>query len=116
MTEFQKKVYTIVRKIPRGKVTTYAAIARSVGRPRAFRAVGSVLNKNPEIATLPRLKVGVARDDKFWYIPCHRVIRSGGAVGGYARGTQEKIKLLRKEGVGIRNNRVERKFIITSDI
>lgn len=99
MTEFQKKVYTIVRKIPRGKVATYAAIARSAGRPRAFRAVGGALNKNPEIAALPRPKAWVARDDKFCGIPCHRVIRSDGAVGGYARGTKEKIKLLRKEGL-----------------
>ena len=79
-TEVQKKVYRVVKKIPRGKVMTYAAIAKAVGRPRAYRAVGNALNKNIDPA-----------------IPCHRVIRSDGSVGGYRKGTKKKIEMLKKE-------------------
>ena len=78
---FQKKVYDIVKKIPRGRVLTYAEVARRVGSPRAARAVGSILKKN--------------YDPK---IPCHRVIRSDGIAGEYNRGRKKKLELLKKEG------------------
>lgn len=96
MTPFEKKVYRAVKKIPRGKVAAYAYIAQAVGLPGAARAVGNALNKNP-----------------YRRIPCHRVIRTDGRVGGFARGTKEKIKLLRREGVGIRKGRVVPRFILT---
>ena len=82
MTSFQERVYKVVSKIPKGKVLTYAEVAKAVGSPRAFRAVGSALNKNPN----PII------------VPCHRVIRSNGEVGGYRGGTKKKIALLKKEG------------------
>ena len=77
----QKRVYWVVRKIPRGKVMTYKEVAQRAGFPLAWRAVGNILNKNtdPEI-------------------PCHRVIRSDGKVGDYRKGTAKKILLLKKEG------------------
>ena len=78
---FQDKVYETVKKIPRGKVLTYKQVAELAGRPRAFRAVGNVLNKN--------------RDPR---IPCHRVIRSDGKIGGYNQGIKKKALLLYKEG------------------
>lgn len=81
LTKFQEKVYNIVRKIPRGQVLTYKEIARLIGRPLAYRAVGNSLNKNP-----------------FKSVPCHRIIRSDGKVGGYAKGNKMKVKLLKKEG------------------
>lgn len=68
-------------KIPKGRALSYKAVAKLAGRPRAYRAVGNILNKS--------------RDPK---IPCHRVIRSDGGPGGYNRGVKEKIRLLRKEG------------------
>ena len=79
---FREKVYSVVKKIPKGKVLTYKEVAISAGSPRAARAVGNVLNKNydPEI-------------------PCHRVIRSDGKTGGYNRGAEKKIELLKKETV-----------------
>ena len=89
LTRFQEKVYEIVKKIPRGKTLTYKKLARLAGSPRAFRAVGNILNKN--------------RDKK---IPCHRVIRSDGTIGGYNKGVWKKIGLLKKEGVVLRNKRV----------
>jgi O-6-methylguanine DNA methyltransferase len=79
---FQKKILDIVRKIPKGKVLTYKKVARLAGSPRAWRAVGNILNKN--------------KDPK---IPCHRVIRSDGKLGGYNKGKKKKRYLLKKEGV-----------------
>jgi len=79
---FKEKVFEVVKRIPRGEVITYKEVARSVGRPGAARAVGNALNKNKN----PK-------------IPCHRVIRSDGKIGGYNRGQKLKITLLKKEGV-----------------
>jgi len=78
MLTFSEKVRRVVKKIPRGKTLTYKEVARLAGSPGASRAVGNVLSKNydPEV-------------------PCHRVIRSDGAIGGYNRGQEQKIKLLR---------------------
>ena len=80
MTKIQKKVYNIVAKIPRGKTMTYKQMAEKIGHPRAWRAVGNVLNKN--------------KDPK---VPCHRVIRSDGEVGGYQSGSKKKKALLKRE-------------------
>lgn len=79
---FQQKVYEEVKKIPLGEVRTYKEIARAIGRPKAYRAVGNALNKNPDLK----------------HIPCHRVIRSDGTIGGYRYGTRKKARLLKKEG------------------
>lgn len=81
MTEFEKKVYVIVKKIPRGKVLTYKQLAVKLGNPGLARAVGNALNKN--------------RDSE---VPCHRVIRSDGKLGGYRDGIKKKTLLLKKEG------------------
>jgi methylated-DNA-[protein]-cysteine S-methyltransferase len=68
-------------KIPKGKILTYKEVARRAGSSDAFRAVGNILNKNYDSS-----------------IPCHRVVRSDGKTGGYNRGAETKIKLLKKEG------------------
>jgi len=81
MTDFQKDVLRAVCDIPCSQVRTYKQIAKEIGRPGAQRAVGQVLKKNP----LPLL------------IPCHRVIASGGKIGGYSRGIKLKEKLLEFE-------------------
>jgi methylated-DNA-[protein]-cysteine S-methyltransferase len=77
---FENAVYAVVRRIPRGKTYTYKEVAKRAGRPRAYRAVGNILNKNYNPA-----------------IPCHRVVRSDGSAGGYNRGGEEKRHLLEKE-------------------
>jgi len=82
---FQEKVFDIVKKIPKGKVLTYKKVAKLSGKPKAWRAVGNILNKN--------------RNSQ---IPCHRVIRSDGKIGGYNRGAKRKIILLREEGINIK--------------
>ena len=81
MLTFHEKAFAVVRKIPRGKVLTYQEVARRAGRPKAYRAVGNILTTN--------------FDPK---IPCHRVIRADGQLGGYNRGEAEKRKRLKKEG------------------
>lgn len=81
-SDFSKKVYDVVRKIPRGKVMTYAEVAKRAGRPKAVRAVGYWMSKN--------------YDSK---IPCHRVVRSDGKIGNYNRGgSKRKTELLKQEG------------------
>ena len=82
MTLFQEKVFSIVRKIPKGKVMTYKEVAVKAGKPGAARAVGSIMKTNHDLQ-----------------IPCHRVIRSDGKMGGYNRGgITKKLEILKKEG------------------
>lgn len=78
---FKTNVLAVVRSIPAGRVLTYKEVARRAGRPKAFRAVGNILNSNYD------------QD-----VPCHRVVRSDGKIGGYNRGSKQKENLLRKEG------------------
>ncbi len=90
MTEFQESALKLVSKVPRGRVATYKELARALGRPRAWRAVGNALAKNP--------RPGV--------VPCHRVVRSDGRVGGYSLGRERKEKLLGEEGVKVENGKL----------
>ena len=82
---FKERVYKTVKGIKKGKVMTYKEVAYAVGSPRAFRAVGNILNKN-----------------KNKNIPCHRVIKSNGNAGGYNRGRVLKVKILKKEGLKLK--------------
>ena len=93
MTKFQTKVLEALRKIPKGKVVTYADLARYVGSPRAVRAVGTAVGKNPHLLI----------------VPCHRVVRSDGSVGIYAKGSKKKIQLLLKENVRVIGNKIDLK-------
>ena len=80
-TEFQKKVWKEIYKIPKGQTKTYKEIAILVGSPKSFRAVANACGKNPFPIT----------------IPCHRVIRSSGDIGGYGGGIITKKYLLSLE-------------------
>ncbi|MFA6330025.1 MAG: MGMT family protein [Candidatus Micrarchaeia archaeon] len=93
---FSQKVYAAACRIPKGKVSTYAAVARAIGKPGAARAVGNALRNNPHPIV----------------VPCHRVVRSDGRVGGYGgrQDSKEKIKILKKEGVKIKKGKVEKKY------
>ena len=84
-TKFQLKVWNYLKKIPRGKVKTYSEVAKAIGKPLAVRAVANAIGKNP---LAPQ-------------IPCHRVIRSDGSLGGYSGkgGIKTKRLLLKKEGI-----------------
>ncbi len=79
---FANRVRAVVAQIPKGKTMTYKEVAERAGSPRAFRAVGNILNKNFDSN-----------------IPCHRVVRSDGTTGGYNRGAKRKREILQEEGV-----------------
>jgi len=83
---FKEKVYAVVAAIPRGKTLSYKEVARRAGSPHAYRAVGNIMNRNPDMKK----------------VPCHRVVPSSfakdGDPGGYARGRAAKIAILKKEG------------------
>lgn len=83
---FNIKVWLVALKTPAGKTTNYTKIAHHLQRPNAFRAVANALGKNT-IA---------------YFIPCHRVLRSDGDVGGYKWGVERKIKLLESEGASLK--------------
>ena len=87
-TKFQLKVWNYLKKIPKGKVKTYLEIAIAIGKPKAFRAVANAVGKNPYPTK----------------IPCHRVIRSDGSLGGYSGkgGINQKKKLLKSEKVNVK--------------
>jgi methylated-DNA-[protein]-cysteine S-methyltransferase len=86
-TKFQIKVWNYLKKIPKGETRTYLQVAKAIGKPKAHRAVANAVGKNPYP---PK-------------IPCHRVIRSDGSLGGYSAkgGIKTKLKLLRSEKVKI---------------
>lgn len=87
---FNEKVWAVCARVPKGKVTTYAAIARKLGS-EAYRAVGNAMNKNPHA---PR-------------VPCHRVVGSDGSLTGFAAGIEKKKRLLKAEGVAFSNGKVD---------
>ena len=93
---FNKKVWNLTKKIPKGKVTTYKILAEKLNT-KAYRAVGHALRRNPHSPI----------------VPCHRVVKSDGSIGGFngnlnpkSKEVGEKIQMLRKEGVKIKNNQV----------
>ena len=90
MTTFQSDCYEALKKVPKGKVITYAGLARMIGRPKAHRAVGSAMNKNPYAPQ----------------VPCHRVVKSNGDLGGFATDIEVKIKRLQEEGVMVSDNKI----------
>ncbi len=90
MNPFSKKTYSLLCKVPEGKVTTYKELARAAGKPRAARAVGMIMRANPNAP----------------HLPCHRVVRSGGSIGGYAGGVKKKLALLKKEGISVNAGKV----------
>lgn len=84
-TPFQMQVWRALADIPAGRLVSYAALAKIIARPRALRAVGTAVGQNPVS----------------WAIPCHRVTRSDGGIGGYHWGAGVKRALLAREGVSL---------------
>lgn len=86
-------VYSLVKQIPRGKVTSYGELAVAVGHPKAARAIGSIMHVNPYAPV----------------VPCHRVVHKDGRIGGFGdkRGVPRKIELLVAEGVFVKKGKVK---------
>lgn len=94
--EFSEKVYKLLQeKVPKGKVTTYKALAEKLGT-KAYQAIGQAMNKNPYA---PK-------------VPCHRVIANDRTLGGFASGVKNKIKLLQQEGVEIIDGKISEETIL----
>ena len=85
-----KRIYKKLLEVPKGKITTYGELAKAVGLKNGQRAVGKIMNKNP----YPVI------------IPCHRVVKSDGKVGGYAYGEEIKSDMLTREGIVIKNGKI----------
>lgn len=88
---FNDKCYELLKLIPKGKVTTYKAIANALGT-QAYQAVGNAMAHNPTPIV----------------VPCHRVVNSNGRIGQFALGQAKKVELLISEGIEIRNNKVQK--------
>lgn len=92
--KFEERVWKLMEEIPKGRVTTYGLLARKLNT-RAYRAVGNACRRNP---FAPK-------------VPCHRVVRSDGTIGGFGGKTsgktvQRKIQLLRREKIEVKNGRI----------
>lgn len=88
-SDFSENVYSLVKKIPYGRVSTYKDIAAALNT-NAYRAVGNALNKNKDIEI----------------IKCCKVVKSDGSIGGFSRGIKEKIEMLKKEGIEVREGKI----------
>ena len=86
-----KNVYNLLAKIPLGKVSTYGDIAKALGHPGASRAIGRIIANNPNPIV----------------VPCHRVVKSNGEIGGFMYGENMKKEILEKEGIKIENSTVK---------
>ena len=87
---FSLKVYKKLLEVPKGKVTTYGDLAKAVGVKKGQRVIGTIMKKNP----YPVI------------IPCHRVVKSDGKIGGYNYGEKVKLKMLEKEGIKIKDGKI----------
>ncbi len=86
-----RDVYALLKTVPEGQVTTYGDLAKALGHPRAARAIGRIMNANPD----PII------------VPCHRVVASDGGIGGYAYGTKVKKDILENEGLSFEGDRIK---------
>ena len=88
--KLEDKVYEKLLEVPKGKVTTYGELAKAIGLKNGQRIIGRIMSKNP----YPVI------------VPCHRVIKSDGKIGGYAWGEKVKSKMLLNEGIKIKNGKI----------
>jgi len=87
LTEY---TYYLVRQIPRGRVSTYGAVAKALGNKGHARAVGKYMNKNPDADTMP----------------CFKIVKSNGTLGGFGLGIKDKIRRLKQDGIEVKNGKI----------
>ena len=85
-------VYKLLKQVPKGKVTSYKGLAKAAGHPKAARAVGGMMRRNPYAPS----------------VPCHRVVYNDGRLGGFngLSGIKDKVRILAKEGVRVEEGRI----------
>jgi len=88
---FNQTVLRLVKKIPKGKVTTYKILAEQTSKRKAYRLVGRALNSNQHLIE----------------VPCHRVVKSDGSLGGYRLGLKKKKAILAREGIVLHGDRIK---------
>ena len=88
--KLEEKVYKKLLEVPKGKITTYGELSKAIGLKNGQRVIGKIMNKNPHPVI----------------VPCHRVIKSDGKIGGYAWGEKVKAKMLSNEGIKIKNGKI----------
>jgi len=86
----KKYTYYIVRQIPSGRVSTYGAVAKALGNKAYARAVGKFMNKNPNADTMP----------------CFKIVKSDGTLGGFGLGINDKIRRLKEDGISVKNGKI----------
>jgi methylated-DNA-[protein]-cysteine S-methyltransferase len=91
MNNLERRVYQKLLKVPKGKVTTYSELAKAVGLQNGQRQIGQIMSRNP----FPVI------------IPCHRVVKSDGKIGGYFYGEKIKSKMLSAEGILIKKGKIQ---------
>jgi O-6-methylguanine DNA methyltransferase len=82
--------YYLVRQIPAGRVSTYGAVAKALGNKRYARVVGKYMNKNPDADTMP----------------CFKIVKSDGSLGGFGLGINDKIRRLKKDGIDVKDGKI----------
>jgi O-6-methylguanine DNA methyltransferase len=82
--------YYLVRQIPAGRVSTYGAVAKALGNKKYARAVGKYMNKNPDADTMP----------------CFKIVKSDGCLGGFGLGINDKIRRLKQDGIKVKNGKI----------
>lgn len=92
MAGFNEKCYKLLKKVPFGKVVSYKEIAKKL-KTKAYQAIGNAMNKNRDLIN----------------IPCYKVIKSNGEIGGYVKGAKKKIQLLKKEGIEVVKGKIDLK-------
>jgi deoxyribonuclease V len=88
--DLYKHTLMLLQQIPKGRVTTYKALAKALGNEKLVRVIGRILSQNKE-------------PDKY---PCYKVVYSNGKLGGYSLGIKEKIRRLKKDGIEVKNNKI----------
>jgi O-6-methylguanine DNA methyltransferase len=86
----QDYTYRLVRQIPAGRVSTYGAVAEALGNKGYARAVGKYMNKNPDADSMP----------------CFKIVKSDGSLGGFGRGVDDKIRRLTEDGINVKNGKI----------
>ena len=90
MKDLKQNCYNLLKKIPKGKVTTYKILADKLGT-KAYRGIGQIIGANPNAPQ----------------VPCHRVVKSNGDISGYAFGVPQKIALLKQEGIEVEDGKIK---------